>query len=207
LPAVIHPPTAPLKPVASREERTLRRAREDLSDDFLTGIVGRVQVRQKGHDAALRLVARLTRQGYPITLVVIGDGPDLPAVRRLAEKLGIISRVRFLGWRQDAGALIPLLDLVLLPSHFEGLPQTALQSATARVPVVAYDVGGLRELLPPQFLVSHGDEESLADAVLKVVQGTLVWPSDDMAARSISWGNPGHAAERLLGLLRQSSVG
>ena len=207
LPAVIHPPTSPLKPVTSRVERTLRREREELSDDFLMGIVGRVQVRQKGHDEALRLLARLTGQGHPMTLVVIGDGPDLPAVRRLAEKLGITSRVRFLGWRQDAGALIPLLDLVLLPSHFEGLPQTALQSATARVPVLAYDVGGLRELLPPAFLVPHGDEEGLADTVLKVVQGTLAWPSDEMAARAVSWGNPGHAAERLLGLLRQSSVG
>jgi glycosyltransferase involved in cell wall biosynthesis len=207
LPAVIHPPTAPLKPVASREERTSRRAREDLADDFLVGIVGRVQVRQKGHDAALRLVARLTREGHPITLVVIGDGPDLPAIRRLAEKLGITSRVRFLGWRQDAGGLIPLLDMVLLPSHFEGLPQTALQSATARVPVVAYDIGGLRELLPPAFLVPHGNEGRLADVVLEVVKGTLIWPSDEMAARAATWGNPGHAAERLLGLLRQSSLG
>jgi glycosyltransferase involved in cell wall biosynthesis len=207
LPAVIHPPPSPLKPIAAPAERALRRQREDLSDGVLVGMVGRVQLRQKGHDGALHLVARLNRQGHPITLVVIGDGPDLPDVRRLAEKLGVTSRVRFLGWRQDAGALIPLLDIVLLPSHFEGLPQTALQSATARVPVIAYDVDGLRELLPPAFLVPHGDEVRLADVLLNVVQGTLVWPGDEMAARAKAWGNPAHAAERVLGLLRQSSIG
>jgi glycosyltransferase involved in cell wall biosynthesis len=201
LPDVIHPPTSPLQP-ADPVERARRRAGENLPDGFLLGMVGRVQLRQKGHDAALRLVSRLTEAGRPLRLTVIGDGPDLPAVRRLAERLGVSAQISFLGWRQDAGALIPLLDAVLLPSHFEGLPQTALQAASARVPVIAYQVDGLREFLPPAFQVPYADEKSLAAAVRGLMEGTLSWPAEEMATRARTWGNPALAAERLLALLR-----
>jgi glycosyltransferase involved in cell wall biosynthesis len=205
LPDVIHPPTPPLQPVDSLERDRRRRA-EQLPEGFLIGMVGRVQLRQKGHDAALRLLGRFTEKPQ-LRLAVIGDGPDLPRVRRLAERLGVAPRVSFLGWRHDAGALIPLLDAVLLPSHFEGLPQTTLQAATARVPVIAYDVDGLREFLPAAFQVPYADEERLADAVRHLLDGTLRWPSEEMAARALAWGNPARAAKRVLGLLRQSSVG
>lgn len=205
VPAVLHPPTAALEPVLSDGDRQRQRSGHNLPQGFLLGIVGRVQVRQKGQDAALRVLARLLGDGLPVHLVMIGDGPDLPAVRTRAQRMGIDSNVSFMGWRHDAGSLIPLLDALLLPSHFEGLPQTALQAASARVPVFAYDVDGLREFLPAGFRVPHGDEQGLADAILKVAHGTLVWPSDEMATRALTWGDPGLAADRLLGLLRQSS--
>ena len=114
--------------------------------------------------------------------------------------MGLASSVSFLGWRQDAGGLIPLLDAVLLPSHFEGLPQTALQAASAGVPVVAYAVDGLVELLPQQFLVPHGDEPGFARATRELIQGARSWPQEDMAKRAVEWGDPGRAADQLLRL-------
>jgi glycosyltransferase involved in cell wall biosynthesis len=134
--------------------------------------------------------------------VVIGDGPDLPALRRQAGQAGLAGNVTFLGWRHDVGSLIPLLDALLLPSHFEGLPQTALQAATARVPVVAYGVDGLNDFLPSEFLIRHGDETGMATAVSDLVRGTRVWPAEAMARRAADWGDPQRAAERLLELLR-----
>jgi glycosyltransferase involved in cell wall biosynthesis len=201
MPAVIHPPTAALQSGVAQGERETLRARHDLPQGFLLGLVGRVQLRQKGQDAALRITAQLLRDDLPVHLVVIGDGPDLPAIKRLAERMGIDSRVTFLGWRQDAGDLIPLLDAVLLPSHFEGLPQTALQAASAGIPVVAYAVDGLTELLPPQFLVPHGDEAGFARVVGEVIHGSRVWPEEEMTRRAVEWGDPGRAAARLVELL------
>jgi len=201
MPAVIHPPTAALQSGVAQPERQTLRARHNLPPGFLLGVVGRVQLRQKGQDAALRITAQLLRDDLPVHLVVIGDGPDLPAIKRLAERMGIDSRVTFLGWRQDAGDLIPLLDAVLLPSHFEGLPQTALQAASAGVPVVAYAVDGLSELLPPQFLVPHGDEAGFTRALREVIHGSRVWPEEEMRRRAVEWGDPGRAAARVVELL------
>jgi len=201
MPAVIHPPTAALQSGIAQPERNSLRARHNLPPGFLLGVVGRVQLRQKGQDAALRITAQLLRDDLPVHLVVIGDGPDLPATKRLAERMGINSRVTFLGWRQDAGDLIPLLDAVLLPSHFEGLPQTALQAASAGIPVVAYAVDGLTELLPPQFLVPHGDEAGFTRALREVIHGSRVWPKEEMRRRAVEWGDPGRAAARVVELL------
>jgi glycosyltransferase involved in cell wall biosynthesis len=169
-------------------------------------MVGRIQLRQKGHDTALRVLTRLIQAGHQLHLMIIGDGPDTPAVRRLADGLGITSQIRFLGWRQDVGVLIPLLDTVLLPSRFEGLPQTALQAATAHVPVVGYSVDGLAEFLPTGFRVQYADESGLVTAVESLLHGTAAWPAAEMAERAAQWGSPDAAAERLVALLG-SSVG
>jgi glycosyltransferase involved in cell wall biosynthesis len=200
-PDVLHPPTGALQAIGASAERDRRRAQEGLPDTFLLGIVGRVQLRQKGHDVALRVAARLLHSGHQLHLVVIGDGPDMTVVRRMAGELSISSSVTFLGWRDDAAALIPLLDAVLLPSRFEGLPQTALQAATARVPVIGYAVDGLGDLLPPDFQVPYGDEEGLASIVRELLQGTRSWPAQELAERAAAWGDPAAAADRLLTLL------
>jgi glycosyltransferase involved in cell wall biosynthesis len=205
-PAVIRPPTATLQPVASAAERARRRTEAGLPHGLLVGMVGRVQLHQKGHDAGLRVLARLLAKGLSPNLVIIGDGPDLPKLRRMADQMGLTSHVTFLGWRSDVGELIPLLDAVLLPSRFEGLPQTALQAATAEVPVVAYGIDGLSELLPPEFQVAFGDERGLATTLREVLQGTRVWPMRKLAERAAGWGDPHRGAQQLLNLLRGSEA-
>lgn len=201
MPVIIHPPTAALQSRVAQTERKNRRASHNLPPGFLLGLIGRVQLRQKGQDAALRITAELLRDDLPVHLVVIGDGPDLSAIKGLAERMGIARCVTFLGWRHDAGDLIPLLDAVLLPSHFEGLPQTALQAASAGIPVVAYAVDGLTELLPPEFLIPHGDEAGFVRAVRELIHGSRVWPEEEMTRRAVEWGDPGRAAARLVELL------
>jgi glycosyltransferase involved in cell wall biosynthesis len=200
VPAVLHPPTAPLQLTLTDDERNRRRSEQNLPERYLLGVVGRVQLRQKGHDVALRVLSRLLGDKLPVHLVVIGDGPDFGKVQSQAKSMGLADRVSFLGWRNDVAELIPLLDTVLLPSHFEGLPQAALQAASAGVPVVAYAVDGLNELLPPDFLVPHGDETRLAGTVRDLIQHKLVWPGGEMVERALEWGSPERAAEQLLQL-------
>jgi glycosyltransferase involved in cell wall biosynthesis len=205
-PDVIRPPTAPLQPVPAAAERARRRTELGLPHGLLVGIVGRVQLHQKGHDTGLRVLGRLRAMGLSLNLVIIGDGPDLPRLRRMAGRMGLTSYVTFLGWRSDVGELIPLLDAVLLPSRFEGLPQAALQAATAEVPVVAYGVDGLRELLPPEFQVAFDDERGLVTTLREVLRGTRVWPWRKLAERAAEWGDPDRGAERILNLLRGSGA-
>ena len=201
-PEVLHPPSASVRPQVPTQHRSARRAAERLPDTFLLGIVGRVQIHQKGHDAALRLTRRLLDAGGSMHLVVVGDGPDSAMVRKMSEQLGLDDAVTFMGWREDAADLIPLLSAVVMPSRYEGMPLVALQAAAAGVPVTGFAVDGLGELLPQGFAVRPGDELALKDVVSALAQGSLHWPTEELSARARAWSSPENAAERLLQILR-----
>ena len=108
--------------------------------------VGRV-VPQKGLDLLLQ---SLHRARPDARLVVAGDGPDLGRARRLAQSLGVESRVRFAGW-VDEGALADLYrraDVVAVPSRWpEPFGLVGLEAMSHGKPVVAFDVGGIGEWL------------------------------------------------------------
>jgi glycosyltransferase involved in cell wall biosynthesis len=100
-------------------------------------------------------------------LVIVGDGPDRERVedernRRLPE------RVRLLGERDDVPGLLSDADVFVLASRSEGLPLSVVEAMAAGLPVVASDVGGLRELVrdgETGVLVPPGDPAALADAL------------------------------------------
>ncbi len=86
-------------------------------------------------------------QHVPACLLMIGDGPDLQAVKLVADELGVLDRIEFLGSEQDAAELLPELDLFLLPSEQESFGLAALEAMACGVPVIASNVGGLPELV------------------------------------------------------------
>jgi phosphatidylinositol alpha-1,6-mannosyltransferase len=122
-------------------------------------------------------------------------------LERIAQELSLTSATTFLGWRNDVDQLIPLLDVLLISSRYEGFPQTAVQAVTAHVPVIGYAVGGLPELLPADFLVPPGDEDGILAVVTALMRGTLRWPAAEIAQRAASWCHPAKAAAQLVTLL------
>lgn len=93
--------------------------------------------------------ARAT-SGSNAVLVLVGDGPDQAASRQRAKALGIHDRVRFLGERDALPELLAPADVFLLSSSDESFGLSALESMACGTPVVATDVGGVREV------VDHG---------------------------------------------------
>jgi glycosyltransferase involved in cell wall biosynthesis len=202
-PDVVYPPTETFAPLANPLERPGLRRAQGLPNSFLLGIVGRVQIHHKGHDIALRVVRQLLHEGKALHLVVVGDGPDRQKIQRLAGRFGIESAVTFLGWRNDIEVVMPLLDAVLIPSRYEGFPQVAVQAATAHVPVIAYQVGGLAELIPTDFTARYGDESGLAASVAAVLRDPHRWPAREVALRAATCCEPNRAADRISALLAE----
>lgn len=98
----------------------------------------------KNHALLLEAVAAL-RQEVPVQLDIVGDGPERAAMERLAYSLGIAAQVRFLGFRNDVRAYLAHADVFVITSDYEGISIAILEAMRAGLPVVATDVGGIRE--------------------------------------------------------------
>lgn len=144
--------------------REAARAALGLSpEDRALGTVGRL-VPVKGYAGLLEAFARVAR---PARLVIIGDGPQMPALRNKAHALGLDGRVTFLGHRDDVACLLPGLDVFALSSHAEGLPRSLLEAQACGVPVVATRVGSVADAVCPETgcLVPPENPEAMADAI------------------------------------------
>lgn len=101
----------------------------------------------KGHDVAVAAWPRVLAEHPDAHLLLAGDGPGLPALRRRAGELGITGRVVFAGARDDVPDVLRAADLVLLPTRTEALPTVLIEAAGCGVPAVATDVGGVPEVV------------------------------------------------------------
>ncbi len=114
----------------------------------LLAFVGRLD-RQKGLDWLLRLLPRML-DGLPdYDLLVVGAGPRRVALAELAAQVGLVDRVRFVGYRGDIPKILAASELLLLPSRWEGMPNVVLEAMAAGKPVVATEVEGVVEALGP----------------------------------------------------------
>lgn len=142
--------------------------------------VGRL-VPVKNHALAIRAIADVPGA----TLAVLGEGPLLGELQQQAQALGVADRVVLAGLRGDARAIMGAADAVVISSAGEGLPLVVLEALTARTPLVATSVRGVRELLTDgrdSLLVPAGDAKALAAALRRVLE------DDALAARLVEAG-------------------
>jgi glycosyltransferase involved in cell wall biosynthesis len=139
---------------------------------------------QKDHATLFRALANLTDLEW--TLDLVGSGPLEESVRALAGSLGLSDRIRFLGMREDVPELIAGSQLYLLISHWEGFPRSILEALRGGLPVVATDVGGVREAVidgDTGFVVPENDDVLLADRLKQLIQDADLRATMGRAAR------------------------
>jgi len=137
------------------------------TDDFTVGMLSRHDP-VKGIDLAIRTVGELG-EGY--RLVVVGDGWERPNLEALVAELGLGDRVELRPFSEGARDLYPTFDVYLLPSRLEAFPVTVQEAMQAGVPVVATDVGSVREAVDDGetgFVVPVEDVGALAGAVRRL---------------------------------------
>ena len=83
----------------------------------------------------------------PARLLLVGDGPDRSQAEWLARKKGIQERIHFLGKQSSVNDLLPLADLMIMPSEMESFGLAALEAMACKVPSIATAVGGVPELI------------------------------------------------------------
>jgi glycosyltransferase involved in cell wall biosynthesis len=127
---------------------------------------------QKANETFLRMVQRVLRQAPEVATLIAGDGPQRLELEALAAQLGIADRITFLGWRDDAVELLGVMDVFCMSSRWEGCPMVLLEAMAMRCPVVATDIGGVREIVvagETGYLVALDDPDAMAQAVLRLL--------------------------------------
>lgn len=135
---------------------------------------------RKGLPELLQALGSPALRGRRWRAILAGDGP-VDEYRRLATELGIAERVEFPGWLDQEGvrAVCEAADVLVLPSHAEGLAMSVLEGLSYGLSVIATPVGAHAEVIEPEvsgLFVPPGDVEALAAALLQV--------NDDPALRA-----------------------
>ena len=164
------PPAEPSVPNGAVRE--LRSALGVPPDAPLVAVVARL-VEQKGVAYLLDAFRRVASELPAARLLVVGDGPLRAALEAQAAALGVASRVRFTGWRDDAEHIIAAVDVLAMPSLWEGFGLVALEAMAHAKPVVATRVSALPEVVvdgETGWLVPPRDAQALADALLRALR-------------------------------------
>lgn len=105
-------------------------------------------------------------------LLLIGEGPDLPIVTRLADELGLKERVLLLGKQENVAEILAISDLAMLLSSKESFGLILLEAAACGVPAIGTDIGGIPEVIQngeTGYLSGVGDIEDIAAKALKLL--------------------------------------
>ena len=119
----------------------------------------------KRHRDAVEAVARCGRDN--IVLLCAGRGPEREAIEAQARELGVASRIRLLGYRNDIATLLRASDGLVLPSEREGLPRSVMEALCLERPVIATRIRGVTELVSNEngILCEVGDLDALGEAM------------------------------------------
>jgi glycosyltransferase involved in cell wall biosynthesis len=151
-----------------------RRAEFGLGEGALiVGVVGRL-VPQKGMKWWIEAAAHVARQNPRARFLIVGDGPERPALLHFARELSVSDRIIWAG-EQEGVEILPLFDVFVQSSDYEGFSLAILEAMAARLPVVATDVGGNSEAIiegETGYLAPARESKALGEAILKVLSDT-----------------------------------
>ena len=181
-------------------DRVLAREKVGLGQEKIVLFVGRIEP-LKGIDRLFRSFANIPNKDVTRLVIIGGDSesePELRQLRQLSNNLGIADAVSFIGTVKHE--LMPYYynaaDVCVVSSHYESFGLVALESLACGTPVVATDVGNLRNIIQPGlsgFVVPDHSEDALTEMIADV----LAWPERGLrqsrlvrqSVTGFSWAN------------------
>lgn len=130
--------------------------------------VGMMVQLYKAQDVILHAVEILISKGVSCHISFMGDGEYKRQLQDMAEKLGIIENVTFLGKlsdREQIKAQLDNSDIFILPSRQEGLPRAMIEAMSRALPCIGTNVGGIAELIDEECIIDVNNAEALAECI------------------------------------------
>jgi glycosyltransferase involved in cell wall biosynthesis len=169
--AVVHNGIDPGIPPTSEDRHAMRAALGiSLASDVI-GWVGRLDgVKDVG--SLISSIRLLDRAHPPVTLLIVGDGPERARLEAQVASLGLTASVVFAGYRSDVRRVLAACDIYANSSLYEGVSITILEAMAASLPVVATRVGGTPEVVidgATGYLVTQGSPHRMASALAALI--------------------------------------
>jgi glycosyltransferase involved in cell wall biosynthesis len=192
----------PIALPAGFDRSAMRRTLGQPGDAPLIGSVARLSAQKNPH-LFLDAAAQVLRNQPDARFVWCGGGELFEPASAYARELGIEAACHFLGHRDDAHQVLAALDYFWLTSDYEGMPLALLEAMALRVPIIATDVVGTRDLLASGagLLVPRGDASALAAATVRLARDA--GRSAALEAAGYAYYRANGTAERMIGALEQ----
>jgi len=158
----------------------------------------------KRPEQGLFLLKNIRDRNLPARLNVAGSGPESERLKKLAERLGVQTQVRFLGYLpdQELSLAVGQAWMNIHCAIAEGWGLTITEAAAAAVPTLAYAVPGVTDSIRPGFnglVVPEGDRSSLANSAYRILNDPKPWRESSLRwAKRFSWDLCVRSWERLL---------
>ena len=145
------------------------RKRHDLKkEDYVVGIVGRIIFGQKAQDFVVESITRFREMLGDFKFLFIGDGRDEGKLRSMMAENGLAKMTAIVPWSATPGEVYAGIDMLLIPSNYEGVPLVMLEAMSCGLPIVASNVDGMAESLPQQWLFPQRNSRELVKALIRV---------------------------------------
>lgn len=153
------------------DPQTRQCVRESLhiQDKFVVGHVGRFTY-SKNHELLLSAFAHMSERHPSAVLLLVGDGPLLPAMKQYAHDLGVDQKVLFLGRRDDVPNLMQAMDLYVQPSRFEGNPLVVIEAQAAGLPCLVSPAVPEEGRITQNIRTVDGDADTWANEILRMAR-------------------------------------
>ena len=135
-------------------------------------LVGRLH-EAKGHTDLLPILQSIAEAGEEFACVFVGEGELEVDLRRAVAEMNLQNHVFFAGFRSDVPGILKALDFLVMPSRWEGLPISLLESMACETPVVASTVGGIPDVIDSDvdgLLYPQGDADALRSALTQMLR-------------------------------------
>jgi glycosyltransferase involved in cell wall biosynthesis len=155
-----------LYPIQDKQESRLKYGIDD--QDYVVALIGRIVFSHKAHDFLIDTPSKYLDKLENIKLIIVGEGPDEDLLRSMVNNTGLSHLVQFIPWKNDLSYIYSAIDMLIIPSRFEGLPLVMLEAMYYSLPIVASNRDGMAELLPKEWLFQPYDSDSLIETMLSV---------------------------------------
>lgn len=177
-----------IEPYQNLDDRLEKRQSLGLEGEDIVIITVGSMAWEKNQGELIRLLAEIRENNIAGQLLLVGDGPLQADLKQQAEQLNLSAHVHFLGVIDDVPQLLAAADIFVLPSLTEGMPAALIEAGLAGLPAVAYDVGGVGEVIKHNvtgLLVKPRDSTGFKESVLHLLDSPEARQKMGEAARRL----------------------
>lgn len=155
--------TQPITVVPNGIERPRHPAARHPDNLAVLGMLGRIEFKQKQQDFLVRAFCDVPQIFENCRLLIAGDGPDRNSLEQLVTHSPRQGNIELLPWQTDIDAFFASIDLLIIPSRFEGVPLVMLEALARGIPVIGSRRDGMKDMLPESWTFETENAAALAD--------------------------------------------